>query len=391
MTATIKQKCNRYYIMIDWRQDGQRRQKWVKTPYMVGENCKRKLEQLRLDTLEQYKAKMGLVDNTMLFSCYMQQWLAETKHTIATSTYNSNYYTVHNTISPYFATRKIKLCDLTTSDLQKYYNYRIEVDGVSAQTVSRMHSIIHKALNYAIKTGRLSHNPSDNVELPKKTKHIANYYEVDELKKLLDNISGQPIEPVVRLAAWFGLRRGEIIGLRWDCIDFKRRILLVSGTVKDKGNPTEPRTLYFCDATKTSSSMRALPMPQSAVDYLQSLKADQDERKASNKAYNHTWDDFVCVRDNGDLLPLEYVSRAFPKLCEKAGLRKIKLHELRHTNITILLENGASVRDTSEWAGHSNTSTTLNVYNHVLSASRTRLSTMIDELIPANCNGEKNE
>ena len=356
---------------------------------MVGENCKRKLEQLRLDTLEQYKSKLQLNDTDMLFSDFMKLWLEETKRSIELSTYHSYYYMINNTICPYFEPLKIKLCDLTTSDIQRFYNHRMDVDGVSAQTVSRMHSNVHKALDYAVKTGRIKYNPSDNVDLPKRQRHIANYYEADELSKLLDYVSGQPIETVVRLAAWFGLRRGEILGLKWEYINFERRTLLVAGTVKDKCKPGEHKQLYYCDATKTSSSVRVLPMPQAAVSYLQSLKTAQDERKASDKYYNHQWDAFVCVRDNGDLIPLEYVSRVFPKVCEAAGLRRLKLHELRHTNLTLLLENGASVRDTSEWAGHSNTSTTLNIYSHVLSASKARLSSMIDELIPEKHNGEK--
>ena len=110
------------------------------------------------------------------------------------------------------------------------------------------------------------------------------------------------------------------------------------------------------------------------------LKDIQDSRK-TNSEYNHQWDDFVCVRDNGDLIPLEYVSRAFPKLCEKSGLKRLKLHELRHTNISLLLEYGASMKELQEWAGHSNYNTTANIYAHIQEESKNRLTNTIELLL----------
>ena len=122
-------------------------------------------------------------------------------------------------------------------------------------------------------------------------------------------------------------------------------------------------------------------MSDSALKYLSELKAKQEKRKQENKLYIHTWDDFVCVRPDGSLLPLEYVSRAIPKLCEKAGLKRIKLHELRHTNISILLESGASMKELQEWAGHSSYSTTANIYSHIQAKSKTRLTESLENML----------
>ena len=121
-------------------------------------------------------------------------------------------------------------------------------------------------------------------------------------------------------------------------------------------------------------------MPKQAMEYLKNLKAIQDIRK-SNDGYNHQWDDFVCARENGDLIPLEYVSRTFPKLCEKCGLKRLKLHELRHTNISLLLQNGASMKELQEWAGHSNYNTTANIYAHIREESKNRLSKTIEKVL----------
>ena len=121
-------------------------------------------------------------------------------------------------------------------------------------------------------------------------------------------------------------------------------------------------------------------MPKQAIEYLKALKEAQGIRKA-NSDYNHQWDDFVCVRENGDLIPLEYVSRAFPKLCEKSGLKRLKLHELRHTNISLLLEHGASMKELQEWAGHSNYNTTANIYAHTQDEGKKRLTNTIEKLL----------
>ena len=94
---------------------------------------------------------------------------------------------------------------------------------------------VHKALTYAVKMEHLASNPADKVELPKKVRHTTNYYAAEELKMVLEKAKGTQIEPVVKLAAWFGLRRGEIIGLRWSSIDFNSNLLSITGTIKDKG------------------------------------------------------------------------------------------------------------------------------------------------------------
>ena len=381
MTATIKAKSGRYYVMIDYTQNQKRVQRWIKTEYKVGEHCARKLEQRRLSLLREYQDKIQLVDIDILFSDYLVWWLEEIKRSLALSTYHSYYQAINHCIAPYFSERKIKLSELKGKDLQAFYNFKQDVDNVSANTIKHYHSYIHRALAYAVKTERLNRNPADNVQLPKIEKHLANYYSAYELNKLLDYARGKPIEIIVRLAAWFGLRRGEIIGLRWSYIDFDRAVLTVAGVVKDKGNPNKSRELYYEPTAKTAASLRSFPMPPSAVDYLRSIKQAQDERRARYKGYNHTWDDFVCVRDKGDIIPLEYVSRAFPKLCEQAGLRRLRLHELRHTNISLLLEQGASMRELQEWAGHSTYKLTADTYSHVQVKSKLKLADMLDNII----------
>lgn len=383
MTASIQIKNNKYYIVLNWTdQNKKRRQKWIKTDLSASGNNKRKAEKLRIEVLTAWQDKNKEENETEIkFSTFIKEWLEIIKSSISDNTYFSYRQTIHNSICPYFERIDIKLADLKPYHIQDFYTYKMTTEGVSANTIHHYHANIHKALDFAVKSELIAVNPSDKVDLPKKKKHIAQFYTANEMQVLLKNAKGSPIETVVLLASWFGLRRGEIIGLKWDSIDFANGILSITGTVRDKGKSgSKIKNLRYEPTAKNHSSIRSFPMPKQAIEYLKNLQDLQDKRKL-NDGYNHKWDEFVCVRENGDLIPLEYVSRAFPKLCEKSGLKRLKLHELRHTNISLLLKNGASMKELQEWAGHSSYNTTANIYAHVQEESKNRLSKTIEKVL----------
>ncbi len=382
MTATVQKKSDKYYIVLSWQQNGKQKLKWVSTGISTSGNHKREVERMRMQVLAEWEQKIAenaYAAEGILFSDYMLEWLEQSRSTISTNTYYAYKQTVEKSICPWFAERRIKLQDLKPYHLQEFYNYKLQT--VSANSVIHYHANIHKALNYAVKMERIPNNPADKVTLPKKEKHTAEYYTEDELKILLDKVTGHPLETVVLLAAFFGLRRGEIIGLKWEAIDFNNKTLSVIGTMKDKGESgSKLKNMRYESTAKTNSSLRSLPMNDWIVDYLRKLKDEQDERRNRIINYNHAWDEFVCVRPNGDILPMEYVSRTFPKLCTECGLKRITLHELRHTNISLLLEKGASMKELQLWAGHSNYSTTANIYSHISAKNMVKLSQSLETI-----------
>lgn len=381
ITAAVATKGNKYYIVVTYYLDGKRKQKWESTGLSVTGNNKRKAETRRKELIKEYESRLALEDHQLFFHDFMTQWLEKTKSTISNGTYYEYRKIVLNSIVPYFEKLKIPLCDLKPYHIQEFYDFKMQSDQVSANTIHHYHANVHKALAYAVKMERISSNPADKIELPKKIRHTASFYSADELKIVLEKAKGTQIEPVVRLAAWFGLRRGEIIGLRWSSIDFTNNLLSITGTVKDKGSSgSKIQNMYYEPTAKTTSSLRSFPMSEEVKSYLLRLKAQQAARRLT-EGYNHTWDDFVCVRPNGDLIPPEYVTRAFPKLCEACGLRRLKLHELRHTNISLLLAEGANMKELQEWAGHSSYATTANIYSHVQAQSKARLISSINSLL----------
>lgn len=381
ITATVTTKGDKYYVVVTYYLDGKRKQKWESTGLSVSGNNKRKAEAQRKSLIKKYESSPALPENQLFFHDFIVQWLEKTKSTISSGTYYEYRKIVHNGIVPYFEKRRIPLCDLKPYHIQAFYDFKMQSDKVSANTVHHYHANIHKALTYAVKMEHLANNPADKVELPKKVRHTANYYAAEELKMVLEKAKGTQIEPVVKLAAWFGLRRGEIIGLRWSSIDFNSNLLSITGTIKDKGaSGSKIKNMYYEPTAKTEASLRSFPMSEEVRSYLLQLRAYQAVNKLTAD-YNHVWDDFVCVRKNGDLIPPEYVTRAFPKLCEACGLRRLKLHELRHTNISLLLAEGASMKELQEWAGHSSYATTANIYSHVQAQSKVKLISSINSLL----------
>lgn len=368
--------------MVSWKPDGEKRkQKWIKTDLTVNGNNKRKAEQKRIEVLREFENKISLTANDMLFSDFLKNWLEDVKRNISENTYFSYRQTIYSSICPHFDERKIKLCDLKPYHIQDFYKKKMDEEGLSANTIWHYHANIHKALDYAVKTERIKENPANKIELPKKEKHIAEYYTADELKTLLEKAKGSPLETVIYLAVWFGLRRGEIVGLKWDCIDFEKKTLVIAGTITDKGSSgSRIKNLKYRVGGKTKSSVRSFPLTDEMVMYFQELKKKQEFNQKSIN-YNTDWLDFVCVRANGDIIPLDYISRAFPRFLKNNGLKQIKLHELRHSNISLLIENGASMKEAQEWAGHSSYNTTANIYAHIQAKSKEKLTQTIQNLL----------
>ncbi len=127
---------------------------------------------------------------------------------------------IKSRINPYFKDKGLTLSELTPKHIQDYYLYSLNVEKVSANTVIHRHANIRKALQYALKLGLIDFNPADRVERPKKNKYVATTYNEKELENLFSVVKGKRIEFAVTLGAFYGLRRSEIVGIKWDAIDF---------------------------------------------------------------------------------------------------------------------------------------------------------------------------
>jgi integrase len=299
----------------------------------------------------------------MLFHAFLEQWLEIAKSTIQLSTYASYAGMCKSPILPYFKEKAIKLIDLKPKDIQDFYT--LQLKRVKASTVIHYHSVIHKALKYAVKIDLIPVNPASKIERPRMERFVGSFYDTQEINQLFELVKGRNLELPVLLGAFYGLRRSEIVGLKWSAIDFNNNSLVVKHTVTSFSIDGK-HMIHASDSTKNKSSMRTLPLVIAFKEKLLAAKERQENnRKLCGRSYSKDYLDYICVNELGIRLRPEYLTTAFPKLLEDNGLRRIRFHDLRHSCASLLLANNVSMKQIQDWLGHSDFSTTANIYAHL--------------------------
>ena len=322
----LHEKNGYYYIILNLTDSaGKRKPKWISTGLTIKGNKKR-AEQMLMEERRKYaNAKTG---DDVLFADFMEQWLEIVKSTVSIPTYSSYVNAVKSIIAPYFRKKKILLRDLQAHDIQMFYQEQLQ--RVKASSVIHYHANIHKALKYAVKNDMIPSNPADKVERPKQDKFYGNFYDRDELNKLFEAVAGTKLELPVLLGAFYGLRRSEIVGLKWSAIDFEQNTITISHTVTSC-NLDGKCVIVAKDTTKTKSSRRTLPLVPYFHEKLLAVKAQQERnQKLCGRSYNREFLEYICVDDIGDRFKPNYITSQFPKLLERNGFRKIRFHDLRH-------------------------------------------------------------
>ena len=384
MTAGHLQiKNGHYYMVLNYVDaNGKRKQPWIPTGLPTKGNKKR-AEQMLMEMRRNFKipaaAKDGELSADMLFSDYMKAWLEITRSSVAITTYTSYSNTVMKKIVPYFQEKKITLGGLQARHIQSYYLH--ELKTISANTVIKAHAHIHKALKYAVKMDLIPNNPADKVERPKKNRYIADYYRQDELEQLLEATKDHYLSLLIQMTVFYGLRRSEVLGLKWDAIDFQRNTItirhIVSNAVADG-----KRILIREDRAKTKSSLRSLPLIADLREKLLERKAQQEEnKKICGNCYNQEYDGYVFVDPMGKLYVPDEVSDHFRSLLKQKGLRHIRFHDLRHSCASLLLANGVPMKQIQEWLGHSDMGTTANIYSHLDFNSKINSANVMDGVL----------
>lgn len=267
-------------------------------------------------------------------------------------------------IRPYFAPLGLQLREVTPQHIEDFYQ-SILADDCTTNTVIHYHAIIRKALQTAVKKDILLKNPADKVDRPKKNVFHGSFYSEEEMLTLFDAVSGDPLELCVKIAAYYGLRRSEVLGLRWSAIDMEHKTISISHKVIE-AEVVGKFVPMGEDVLKTKSSFRTLPLiPAVGIILLEEKEKQEMYRRLFKKSYCRDYLDYICVDQCGKLLRPNYVTEHFSWLIEKYGLRKVRFHDLRHTCASLLLSNGISMKQIQIWLGHSTFSTTADIYAHL--------------------------
>jgi integrase len=314
--------------------------------------------------LRAHQDGLPLSDERVTVESFLRDWLVACEGRIRPRTWRTyeSYLRVHAVP----ALGRLPLAKLEPRHLQRLYAETLAA-GRSPTTVHQLHAILHRALGQAARWGMVSRNVADLVDAPRPARHEMRTLSPEEARAFLDAASDDRLEALYVLAVTTGLRQGELFRLRWRDVDLRASALQVRGTAA--GEP------------KTAKSRRQVQLSQTAVEALQRHRKRQaGERLAAGPEWRD--EDLVFTNVLGGPLHIgNMTSRSFRPLLERAGVPRIRFHDLRHTAATLLLGKGIHPKVVSEMLGHSQVGVTLDLYSHVTPTMHQQAAMAFDDLL----------
>lgn len=359
------QKGKSYQIVLERPTiDGKRRRTYETLP--VGTTKKEAEKRLREKIMEIERNGSGQPSRRTL-----ESWLLEFEeiyvhgNNLAPTTIAGYEDAIHVYVTPVLG--DVPLCDLTPLVIQKWVNQiseRSPVTGnpLSPKTVHNHYLCLKKALDMAVNMELLRENPALKVTLPRQKKYHCELYSDEEIRQLLDSVKGTDLELPVEMEVSLGLRRGELLGLKFSQIDFDKRTLTIAEnivSVRGKNHVKEPKTEAGRRTVKISSVLSKKLLRQ---------RANYRGRKLQMGTEFHDTDLVFCKK-NGEAYNADYFSRKFRRHLKRHGLRHMRFHDLRHVCASVHLEQEINPKVISKILGHSKVGTTLDIYSHVMEKS----------------------
>ncbi|MEA4847621.1 MAG: site-specific integrase [Clostridiaceae bacterium] len=386
----IEERKSWLYCVLNYTVDGKRKQKFVPTGLKAKGN-KTRANDMLMDIRREWTEKLSENQKAVelkeaeergeispLFADFLDRWL-EYKYKLATkqtlgrrknelNTYAGYETNVNSPIKPYFQAHPFTLETLTKDDIKTFYEEQLE--RVKVTTVKHYHAVIHGALEYAMELNLITSNPSDKILFPQQDKFKGDYYSIEEVWALFEKVKGSKMEMPVILAAFYGLRREEVLGLKWNAFNFVNDVFTIRHTVT-ACNVKGKHIMLVKDKGKSETSLRSLPLVPFLKQWLLEKKAEQERnRKLCGRSYNNTYQDYLCVDSMGDIIKPNYVSGTFPKVLTENKMRHIRFHDLRHTCAALLAASGVKIEDIMAWLGHSDIKITSDFYLHLEFSSK---------------------
>ena len=275
------------------------------------------------------------------------------------SAFSQDKYLVTTHIKP--ALGRLKLKSLNALHLQGLYRERLD-SGLSGSTVQKIHHVLHKALSQAVKWNLIPRNPADAVKAPMASSKEMHPLSVSEARRLLEAARDDRLEALYVLALHTGIRRGELLGLKWEDLDLDDSIVRVRRTL----TRTENGKRLALGEPKTKKSRRTVHLTPRAVEALKRHRAKQAEKKLKTGGLYQD-QGLVFAGEIGNLInPSNLRQRSFAPLLEHAGLPRITFHDLRHTCASLLFQKNVHPKFVQELLGHASVAVTLDTYSHML-------------------------
>ena len=327
MTASLRVKNDKYYVVLTHTTDGKKNQTWVSTGLSVTGN-EGKARQIMLDMLGEKPEQAAPPD--MLFSDAVRRWLEDVRHRVDEVTYQGYEVQARAHILPYFDDLQIRLCDVDSEALQTYINVKAKFGrsdghgGLSAVSLRQHKNVLNQTLKLAQRDGLIQTNPADLVVMPHAAHFTGSFYTESQMRDLLTAVKNERLYPIIYVTALYGLRRSEVLGLKWDSINFAMQTLTIRHTVARVTKVVEK------NKTKNASSFRSFPLTDDAVRLFKIL-LQQEQYYRNHFGKDYIDNDYVFTWEDGHPYSPDYVSHTFNKLLKKYDLPHIRFHDLRHT------------------------------------------------------------
>jgi integrase len=362
MKGTVIKRGSMWSVVIDLGRDGagKRIRKWHS-----GYRTKKEAEAARIELLGAVAGGTYVAPSRLTLGAFLvDEWLPAKRTTVKETTLASYEMHVRKHVQPRIG--GISLLNVGASHLNSFYadllteGRRNGDGGLSPTTVRRVHSTLHKAFADAVRWGRLNRNPADAADPPRNATTEMSILEPSELRAFLESVRSDHLYAAWVLATTTGMRRGEILGLRWADIDLEALTLSIS-QIRTVAN-YQVVTL----SPKTEKGARTISLDDQTVAALRSHRvAQMEEKLLVGPAYNDDGD-YVFRRPDGAPIHPERFSSWFKQHCRRAGLPPVRFHDIRHSYVTALLRNGVQLKVVSQRVGHASPMVTLAIYQHVL-------------------------
>src|ERR687897_185733 len=297
-------------------------------------------------------------DKNLTLGEYLDRWLSDAvRGTVRESTYSRDKYLVTNHVKPSIG--RVKLNNVNALHLQSLYRERLD-SGLSGSTVQKIHHVLHKALTQAMRWDLIPRSPADSVKAPTPTPKEMHPLSALEARQLLEAARGDRLEALYVLAVHTGMRRGELLGLRWGDVDVENATVRVRRTLTRNG------TGHVLGEPKTKKSRRTVRITPRAVEALNGHRAKQSEEMLTSGSL-HQEQGLVFAGTGGGLItPSNPRQRSFKPLLEHPGLPRLTFNDLRHTCASLLFQKNVHPKFVQELLGHASVSITLDTYSHML-------------------------
>jgi len=377
----VKRYKNSYTIILSLGIDpatGKRKQQWISV-----KGTKKEAEKRLADLLHQLDNGTFIKPGKTTLAEYLERWLQDYAWpNLAPKTAEGYEHIVRKHLIPRLG--GMTLTQLKPEHLQRLYSEKLS-EGLSAQTVRHHHTALHKALQTAVEWGVLSKNAADAVSPPRVQRTEMHTWDEDDITRFLETAKDTPYYALFYTALFTGMRRSELLALRWQDVDLMLGQVYVSRSLyRLRGGSIVFRS------TKTAKGRRTIALPPSAILV---LKEHYEKQKLERAMLGEslTDDDLVFSHLDGKPLLPDSVTHAWIKLVRRAGLKGIRLHDARHTHASLMLKQGIHPKIVQERLGHSNIAVTLDTYSHVAPGLQEAAAKRFDEAFTTRYNEAENE